>query len=367
VVCPVCQQESGSAGVCAKCGATLVPGQASSTGDPFGSTKPTSASDNIKPALAGVAVVMAWTGVVLLSVLRARRWSGGEMTAEAMGYAVGSLLTPILISAFIVWAMNRLREVKMTASRKHALMASFALGVTLVSFAGEAARPRNTDTTQKQIGHLLKQAAGKEAISENSEWYSGPARDFFRDILSYNQEYTAAINSATSSLPKLYTPESYATKTGVQATVTQLQTLLDVDKKYESLEPIFKRLETNIVAAAPTKSASDEFLQGFHNTQNKALGPRNETFRAEEEWLQSSIDLYQFAVAHFSDYKVRSKKLIFTHDDVREQFQTLQSKSLALHKTAMEAKKVLDASRQKSLAQTGVTPEDLSPTPSKQQ
>jgi hypothetical protein len=304
---------------------------------------------------------------VFLAYARALGYSGGVWNAHTAGFFIGSLLTPVLISAFIVWAVNRFREVKMTASHKHTLTASCALGLTLVSFAGNPARPRSADTTQKQVGHLLKQAAGKEAISTDSEWYSGPARDFFRDILNYNQEYTTAVSSAISALPKLYTPESYSTKTGVQATVTQLQNLLDIDKEYESLEPLFKRLETNIVAAAPTKSESDEFLQGFHNTQDKAMAPRNETFRAEEEWLQSSIDLYQFAVAHFSDYKVRAKKLIFAHDDIREQFQTLQSKSLALHKTAMEAKKVLDASRQKSLVQTGITPEDLSPTPPKQQ
>jgi hypothetical protein len=54
----VCQQESGSAAVCAKCGATLLNTNTSSTtGDPF-NTKNATPSDHVKSAFIGVVVVI---------------------------------------------------------------------------------------------------------------------------------------------------------------------------------------------------------------------------------------------------------------------------------------------------------------------
>lgn len=50
---------------------------------------------------------------------------------------------------------------------------------------------------------------------------------------------------------------------------------------------------------------------------------------------------------------------MFAKNDVRQQFQSLQSKSLALHKTATEVKQVFDASRQQALNQAGVKGEDI--------
>ena len=99
----------------------------------------------------------------------------------------------------------------------------------------------------------MKQAAGREAATANSEWYEGPVRDFFRDILNANQEYSAAIHSLDrSSVGKLYTPESYATRSDMQSTVSQLHALLDVDKKYESFDEIIKKLEVNMPAVPYT-------------------------------------------------------------------------------------------------------------------
>jgi hypothetical protein len=44
-------------------------------------------------------------------------WSGGNFNAEAMGYFVGSLLTPFLIAWLIVWLIYRKRNPKPPASR----------------------------------------------------------------------------------------------------------------------------------------------------------------------------------------------------------------------------------------------------------
>jgi hypothetical protein len=307
--------------------------------------------------------------MVFLSYVRTVRWSGGLRNSESIGYFMGGLLGPVLIAAFLVWLANSVREDKMSSILKQGITAYLALGIAVLASAGSLQQAPGFDETsaKKQMGHLMKQAAGKEAVTPDSQWYEGPSREFFHDILTFNQEYTHAIQSIDqSSLAKLYTPESYATRAGMRATIAQLHALLDTDKKYESLDPVVKKLEVNISATSASELEKEEFLKGFRGSTDKALAPRAETFRAEEEWMQSSIDLYEFTLGHFGDYKMHGKKLVFHGDGLPEQFQDLQSKSIAFHKTAIESKHKFDAGRKVALSQAGVTPADVSGQPPKE-
>jgi hypothetical protein len=334
-----------------------------STGDPFTAGRKISAIYRWRAPLLIGATIVAWMLIAALSYVRTVRWSGGLRNPQSIGYFIGGLMTPFLIAAFLVWLANRAQKNKMSPVMKQAVTASLALGIALVSFAGSLRQTRGFDesSAKKQMGHLMKQAAGKEAATPDSEWYDGPSREFFRDILAFNQEYTTAIQSIVqSSLPKLYTPESYATRRGIQTTISQLHALLDADKKYESLDPVLKKMEANISATSASEFAKEQFLEGFRSSTSKSLAPRGETFRAEEEWMQSSINLYEFTLAHFGDYKVQGKKLMFRGNGLIGQFQDLQSKSIALRKTAIESKHKFDAVRQDTLSQAGVTPADIS-------
>ena len=370
MLCPACHKDCFFAEVCPHCGASLLSVQGQTpTGDPFNAKANSDAIQRLKSILAIGAAGAAWTLIVYLSYLRTIRWSGGVRNPESSGYFVGGLLTPALVAAFVVWLINRGRKDKMSLVYKQLLTAFLALGITLVSFAGSLRQPAgiNKSFAKKQMGHLMKQAAGKEAVTPDSEWYEGPSRQFFRDILAFNQEYTDAIQSIDQSrVAKLYTPESYATRAGMSTTIAQLHALLDADKKYESLEPVLKKMEVNISATSASEFQKEEFLEGFRSSTGKALAPRGETFRTEEEWLQSSIHLYEFTLAHFADYKVQGQKLTFQGHRLVGQFQDLQSKSIAFHRIAIESKHKLDAGRKDALSQAGVTPADISGPPPKE-
>ena len=82
--------------------------------------------------------------------------------------------------------------------------------------------------------------------------------------------------------------------------------------------------------------------------------------------MQSSIDLYEFTLAHFGDYKVQGEKLMFHGNGLFGQFQDLQSKSITFRKTAIESKHKFDAQRNDTLSQAGMTPADLSSPASKE-
>jgi hypothetical protein len=347
----------------------LNPVNQAQTGDPFPSKPNHSAVDRLKSILVTGAAAAAWILVVLLGYVRTKKWAGGVSNAKSFGYFIGSTLTPVLIVFFVVWLVERTKKVKTSVVHKQQWIAFVVLGISLVSFARELLlAPRfDESAAKKQMGHLMKQAAGKEAATPDSEWYDGPTRQFFRDILAFNQEYSGAVQSIDqSSLAKLYTPESYATRANMQTTITMLHALLDVDTKYESMEPVLKKMEVNIRATSVSEFEKEEFLKGVRSSTEKSLAPRRETFRAEEEWLQSSIDLYEFTLAHFGNYKVQGKKLMFRGNGVVGQFQDLQSKSMALRKTAVESKHKFDVARRDALSQSGVTPADLASPGSKE-
>ena len=367
MICPVCQLDSSSTTVCAKCGASLVlPSAGVSTQDPVSSQPKNSGLRVLKLVLLAGAISAAWILVFYLAYFRTVRWSHGVFNAETSGYLIGCLLTPILIAAVIVWAIERGRKAKLSSVRKNLLAAALALGISLVSIAGSLRASRGSDdaSLKQQMGHLMKQAAGKEAAPPDTNWYDGPSREFFRDILNFNQEYTGAMQSAKgTSATKLYTPESYATRVGMQETVSQLHAMLDVDKKYESMEPLIQKLEARISATSASEADKEAFLNGVRSSFGKSLAPRNETMRIEEEWLQSSIDLYEYTLSHSGDYSVRGKKLIFRAGVSPDGFQSLQAKAIALRKDAVESKHKLDAARQAAMSQTGITPADIdSPT-----
>jgi hypothetical protein len=361
VLCPACHRDSSSATTCLYCGASLL-----NTGAPAptgGSLAPPESNSTIKSLFIIGGTVVSWLVNVYLAYLRTIRGSKGVSHAETSGFFIGSLLTPFLIAAFIVWIINRARTDKLSFTHKQLLTAVLALGISVISFAGSLRIPPPSDESaeKKKMGHLMKQAAGKEAATPDAEWYDGPTREFFHDILAFNQEYTGAIQAlGPASMNKLYTPESYATRAGMENTITHLHALLDVDKKYESLDPVVKKLEASINATSASQYEKDEFLKGFRGNFSKSLAPRNETFRSEEAWLQSSIDLYEFTLAHSGNFRIQNKKLIFHGDGVLDQFQALQSKAISLRKATIDSKNKLAAARKDAMYQTGVSPGDIS-------
>ena len=357
MICPNCHQASLKDTICSVCGTPIPPENVDRV------EHSSDSGWSLKTTVVGMATLAAWGIVLFIAYVKTVRWSGGTSSAEARGYLVGGFLTPAVVAIFIVWLINRSRRDKMPTQYKHALTAFLASFISIVSLVGSlqnSEKSLQNTSIEKQMGHLLKQAAGKETAT-NANWYDEPTRVFLRDMLSLNQEYTQAVGAIRSPAAKLYTPASYATRSNLRGTISEFQALMEVDTKYESVQPIFARLESNVAAADASSNEKQEFLKGVHSTADKTLAPRTDTFRAEEEWIQATIELYQFNLAHFSDYEVHGNKLLFHQNASRLQFEALQSKSIALRKVTLESKSKLDATRAAASTRLGVTLSDVSP------
>jgi len=368
MICPSCQREI-EAAPCPHCAdaATVIPGQVAQ-GDAFparGGPQPLSPA---KKLWFSILATILFLMVFAIAIARTNAWGGAERSAERAGYLIGSCITPLLIGYLLARLVNKIKVSKMGNTEIALCTAGIAVLLSLLAVAGNADLTKTTHRAdpKAEMAHLMRQAAGQEAVTPDSEWWEGPTRECLRDILNENKEYTAAIRSLQDpSLPKLYAVDSYASRSEMQRHIVHLQSLLEVDKKYDSVDPIVKKFEANISLTSASDREKKEFIEGFHKTFDPRQTPRIETFRTEETWLQSGIDLYDFTTAHFADYQIRDNKLYFHVETSRVAFQDLQSKSIALHKTALEAKQKLDAAHADALSNTGMSPADISSTPSK--
>jgi hypothetical protein len=255
---------------------------------------------------------------------------------------------------------------KQTAPASKALgIASIALFFSFLAFSGEMANrhPGTDSDAYHQAGNLLKEAAGKQPVSKDANWWDAPTRDFFQDILQMNQKYSAEAAALDSSAIKdLYSSNSYGGKVHMERVISQLQAALAVDEKYASLDPIMKRMDDRVAAVNVSESQKQAFLKGMKNSMEKSLAPREELLRTEEVWMKSTIDLYKFVTAHTNDYSIRDNKLYFRNDAVKDEFTSRQSKAIALHKDFLKAKSAFEESRKSKLNQLGVSPTDLTPS-----
>jgi hypothetical protein len=278
--------------------------------------------------------------------------------AESLGYFIGGFGCPALITLFILWLMDRRRSEGSKVAHKHLVVVAWTVFFSLLGLAGEMRNPggRGSPSMKEHARHLLLQATNNEAES-GSAWFDGPSRDFFRDAAAWNQEYSKAVQSVDHRFStELYSPESYATRANLQATISALQALQQIDEKYESLDEVVKKLEERVNVAHVSERERADFLRGVQSGLDRSLGPRDETFKQEGEWLRSSVDLYQFALTHFSDYSVRGKTLLFRRDASRLEFADRQSKAVALRQVAIESRRRFNTSQKQVMSQMGPTP-----------
>jgi hypothetical protein len=311
-----------------------------------------------------VLAVLLCALVLWLNYIRAVRWAGVR-NSESLGFMIGSCLVAFVIGVAGMFVADKVRRKKTAPALQLfgvAVIAFFFTVLAMAPTALEMAKRPNVDA-KKQAGILLKEAAGKQPKSPDANWWDGPTRDFFHDIIERNQQYIAEVKTLDNTAIKdLYSTNSYAGKARMEKVVSQLRAAEAVEQKYASLEPVIKRMEDRVAAAHASDSEKADFLKGFKSSIDRSLKPRNDLLTAEKVWMDTSIDLYEFTIAHSSDYSIRSNKLYFKDDSVREEFTARQSKAVALHQDFLKLKAVFEQSRQNNLNQLGLSSSDLTPS-----
>lgn len=362
--CTTCGSEVDAQGGCPKCSATALPGTTPpGTGDPF-ATAPGVVGQSRTKSVAFTSLALVFTALILaLNYLKALRWAG-VMNAESFGYMLGGVLVAFALGVGVAYTVEKLRHQKMEASVKMLCASSIGLAMSVFALAGEVMNSpaRTTGDINHQMGDLLREAAGKKVGAGDADWWDSPSRDFFHDILVMNEQYAADVKALDSSAIKdLYSAASYSTKARMQKTVDQLHAAQAVDEKYASLDPIIQRLKDRVAAADASERQKQEFLDGLQGNLGKSFAPRTALLASEQKWMNSTIDLYEFNIAHFSEYSVKGGKLYFRNPATREEFTSRQSEAMAQHKDFLSKKKDFEAARQSSRDKLGVSNSEFTP------
>ena len=364
MLCPNCAREIVPQPVCPHCQWTIPsPSGSPPPGDAFQPAKPQSLPSPLKTSLLVAATLLAWALVLGLNYLRAMRWAG-RMNAESFGYMIGGCLVPLLIAWLVIFLVDKTRQKKSSTAMKVFRISCVALFISLVAFGGstrDSGRGATADA-KRQMGNLIKEAAGKQPQTANVHWWDGPSRDFFHDIMVMNQQYKAELAQLDqSAITHLYSPGTYSSKKGMEKIVAQLQASLAVDEKYSSLDPLLKSVENRVRSADAPDSEKEEFLKGLKESATRNMAPRHETFRTAKNWFEASIDLYQFTIAHSSEYSVRGGKLYFRNPAAQAGFTSRQSKAISLHDEFLKAKHLAEVAQKNALGDLGVSPSDFTP------
>ena len=368
MTCAICGFELDSAGNCARCAKPSVPAASAvaspPSGDPFLPAATEGPTNRWRDPLFAFLSTILLVPVVGLNYLRALRWAG-VINAESFGYMMGGVLMSLLFGLLAMFLVQKARRKKAEPASKTLGVVSIALLFSMFAFTGEIASRHGGTTSDAyhKAGNLLKEAAGKQPVGKDANWWDAPTRDFFQDILQMNQKYSAEAAALDSSAVKdLYSSSSYGGKVHMEKVISQLQAALAVDEKYASLDPIIKKMDDRVAAVDASESEKQAFLRGMKNSMEKSLAPRNELVRTEEVWMKSTIDLYKFIIAHTNDYSIRDNKLYFRNHAVRDEFTSQQSKAIALHENFLKAKSAFEESRKNKMDQMGVAPSDLTPS-----
>jgi hypothetical protein len=364
MICPNCAREIVPQTVCPLCQWTIpTPSGSPPPGDAFQPAKRQSFLSRLKTPVLVVCTLLTWALLLGINYLRAIHYAGA-MNAHAAVYMISGILTELLLAWLVIFLVDKARHKDTSAAAKVFRIAYVAVFFSMLSFTGSI-RDSGTDATadaKRQMGNLLKEAAGKQPQTANTHWWDGPSRDFFHDIMVMNQQYSAEMAQLDqSALTNLYSPGSYSSKKGMEKIVAQLQASLAVDEKYASLDPFLKSVENRVRSADAPDSEKEEFLKGLKESTSRNLAPRNETFRTEKNWLEASVDLYEFTAAHSSEYSVRAGKLYFRNAAAQEGFTSRQSKAISLRAEFLKAQHLAEVAQKNALGELGVSPSDFTP------
>lgn len=340
---------------CPWCGAT--PGS-----DSISESSSRSKDDALKGALFGLLSFSFAVLTVWLNYRRAVTWAG-IVNAESIGYMFGGVLFSLLVGCLGAYVLKKLRGRSVAPATKALAITGVALLFSTLRLAEEIVSSRaGSEDVSHHVGALFKEAAGKGRPSADENWTDTATRETLHDVLVMNEQYAGEMSALDrSAIQNLYSADSYAGKVHMQRVVAQLAASLALDEKYASVDPIFKKLEIRVGEVNAPEADKQSYLKGVRIGLQQPLGRRTELIRKEQEWMKSTIDLYQFLIDHTDDYSIQDKKLIIPDPKIRKEFNSLQANAVSLHKEFLGMRKAMTKSRDEKLNDLGLSSSDFTP------
>lgn len=383
--CPGCgSQNSDGAGLCIACGKTLpIAGlniaPPPPPGDPSSANSATAvAPARVYPPLSSVSVAsgypapsmpqqksMSVLGIIgigcaaVLAVVYALVAPLPDLPneAQAIGYRIGSVFGALFFPFIIAYAVAGRRKAR-NPNLFAGLFTGIAFGLLLLNVGSHFGSWQ--ETTDQKVGRLMREAAGLQPVRHSifgEDKIDAKLRDFFRNLIALNKEYTDAAGKLdTSGTKNLSTPESFADPDSVADGLQQLHAAYDLDMHQEER---VQELMENFKHSFDDLSASDRktILDAFDAGLARSMPIRQRAIAAEKAWVDAVDDIYGYCQAHHADFIMSGGHVGITDDQVREEFNTRIRALNARRTEFLQAKHDMDEMQNNSFQKVGMNPQ----------
>jgi len=298
--------------------------------------------------------IFAFVGIALglfLAFFRAWVWSYGFVSAEVLGYAVGSAVVPALI-AYLIAGRKSVRNFN-----------RFALcfcGFSILFFLVSSKPPVSWN---QHIGNLAKEAAGTKPVDDGGpqnmdELIRGAMRDALEIRKSFEQE-TARF---TPELGHLYSIESFSHKDAMTRSLEAVRGVVAADQQYsQQIEDLPKRIEMRVQNSSLSDSDKRGFMEGIQKSYGslKVLAVRRQAMEVEKQWSDATVGLYDFSLSNSGRITVDHGRLVVNNEKIRTEFNQRLKQSQTLRDNLLALNAELETAQNDALKQLGVTPKDI--------
>jgi hypothetical protein len=280
-------------------------------------------------------------------------------SGQAIGYWIGLMLVPLLISLIVVGFKP--------AKRMRTFSTAFCLvglvGLTMVFLGTASVRFSRPEKTAQDI---VKEAVGTKPIDDTGDLsdreVSRLNREFISDVLAARKKHDADVDRLQPALATLYTAQSFDTAKHMEDTATAVKTLLQVDGEMaDKIQRWPQETKTRVDASKLDQENKEAFLRGFQKVwgSSEVLVRHRDVRSREEQWAAATIDLYSFAAQHAAGIKTKDTKIVIADTTLLSQFNDKFKNSRDLRKKLDEANEQLAATQSAAMKKLGVSNSDL--------
>ena len=290
---------------------------------------------------------------LFLCIARAHIWAVGEWNGETLGYALGGLLIPSLLS-YLLAGRKRARNLLLLGT-------SFLVFCFLEFLLELSHRPPDAKT---QAANYLREASGTKPTdpsapqSEEEKLY----RSFISEVMAGAKTQEEKIAAYRPDLAALYTADSYSNPQKMQHARDAIQAVFRVDHQYFSdfLEwPA--RIDQKLAKSNLSDDEKQQFMKGVNKTFADApiLALRKQGDIAESKWRDDTVKLYTFALAHSSKIRMANGHAWIDDPKVGAQFKDLQNQAIDSRRLVRQINSQLAQQRNAQMQSLGLTKKDL--------
>jgi hypothetical protein len=303
---------------CPWCGSTPASRQLL-PGSPFDAAKSTRST--LRTVLLLLDVAVCFVIVVYLSLMATvqtygplRNYNPYYLNGAFVGRCVASYAFP----GIFVFLYYKIRKKSVTGLVQLAVISGWAVFWTIFAFAGAAESSRNLAMRRQATSFHRIEDPPKRTIAP-TKW--DPAiKSLYADIRSFHERYLGEVSKLDVSAVPLYTANSFSDAAKMQQAITQLQARMDVSRQFASPEPLLDKMPEYLQQIDASQSEKQKFLEGFDAAARRDLGQWRIVNDNEQNWLQSSVALYRFALSKQGAYSIQGERVVFRQKAVGDDF-----------------------------------------------